>query len=77
MVKVKENYYDKVSLKALNAEFKLAENNPVNFDGNLITNTDLMVLGNVLEHMEVNMVDGKKVLTISTTPKVTSASALK
>lgn len=76
-VKVKENYYDRISLKELNQGFKLADNSPVNFDGNIISNTDLIVLGNVLEHMEVTEVNGKKMLSISTTPKSTSASALK
>ncbi len=76
-VKVRENYYDKISLKELNEGFKLDGNTPVNFDGNIITNTDLIVLGNVLEHMEVTEVNGKKMITISTTPKATSATALK
>src|SRR5690606_13927360 len=76
-VKVKENYYDKISLKELNQGFKLESHTPVNFDGNMLTNTDLIVLGNVLEHMNVTEVNGKNMITMSNTPKAKSASALK
>ena len=44
-VKVKENYYDKMPLKAFNEEHKLPENNPVIVDGRTYTDTSLIVLG--------------------------------
>lgn len=76
-VKVKENYYDRITLAELNTQFKLSPANPVYFDGHIITNTDLVILGNVLEHVELGKYDGQEMLTISTTPRATSASALK
>jgi hypothetical protein len=63
-VDVKENYYDKISLAELNEQFGLPKNNPVYFDGNLLNNTEVKILGDALQEMKVGETEGKKVLNI-------------
>ena len=68
-VTLKENHYDRISLAEMNLQNDLDAQNPVLFDGNLIKNTEIKILGNVMSQTEVQIVDGKKVLSISSQPK--------
>ena len=62
--KMKERNYDKIAFELLNDQFKLPSANPVYFDGFLIEDSKLEVLGNVLMVMEVKTVDGRQILDI-------------
>jgi hypothetical protein len=63
---VKENYYDKISLATLNVENGLAAENPILFDGHLITNTQIKAIFNAVKHTEIITQEGRKILSIST-----------
>ena len=75
-VKVKEMHYDRIALEDLNQEMKLDANNPVYFDGNVINDTKIKVITNGLANMQVELIDGKKYLTLSSTPKPASANVI-
>ena len=66
---LKDNYYDKITLSALNVQNELSAESPVLFDGILVKNTDIIILGDVINKTEVKIVDGKKILSISSAPK--------
>ncbi len=76
-VTAKEMYYDRMSLEQINEGFQLPAVNPVYFDGNLIENTKLLVIPNALENMSVELINGKKYVSLSTLSKVSSANAIK
>lgn len=65
-VQVKDNFYDKITLASLNEQNELAADNPVLFDGRLLTNTKLKVIHNAISQTSVILHEGKKVLSIST-----------
>lgn len=66
IIEVKENYYDKISLAELNRQNDLPSDNPINYNGRTISNTQLDMIANVLKDQKVNTVEGKKVLFITT-----------
>lgn len=64
-VSLKEQNYDFISLAELNEQNKLASNSPVMVDGRVFKNTDVKIIGYVLNSIETVIVDGNKVLSIS------------
>lgn len=68
-INLKENYYDRISLGELNLQHKLDAKNPVLFDGFLIKDTEINILGDVIRKTEIKIVDGNKTLIISSDPK--------
>ncbi|MFC6267874.1 hypothetical protein [Frigoriflavimonas asaccharolytica] len=66
---LKDDYYDKISLADMNLQNNLDANNPVMYDGMKITNTSVIIYGDVMQDIQVKTIDGKKVLNISSTPK--------
>ncbi|MBS1572705.1 MAG: hypothetical protein JST62_09950 [Bacteroidetes bacterium] len=64
IVDVKENYYDKILLSDFNERYHLVKDNPIYFDGNLISEPNVKILGNDLETFAVIEKDGKKFLSI-------------
>ena len=66
---LKEDRYDKISLAEMNLQNNLDAASPVLFDGILVKNTEIKILGDVINQTEVKIVDGKKILSISSQPK--------
>ncbi len=65
-VKVKENYYDKMTLQSMNEQFNLAANNPVIVDGRTFNDTSLIILGEAMLYSRIIERDGKKHVAIDT-----------
>ena len=68
-VNLKDNYYDRISLANLNIQNNLDAQTPVLFDGIYIKDTQINILGDVILNSEVKMIDGQKVLSISSVPR--------
>lgn len=71
-IELKENYYDKIKLASLNGSYDLPAENPIYFDGFVLNDPKMVILGNVLEQIDLKKINGKDVLVISSTPKENS-----
>lgn len=68
-VNFKERTYDNISLADLNLQNNLDAKNPVLYDGVLVKNTEINILGDVIMKAEVKTIDGSKTLVLSSNPK--------